>query len=207
MKNFLMILTVAATLLSCNKKEAVTETDFSSDSITVPETNEPAPVFAGTEYSAERLADLLSEKQNDTLYVTNFFATWCGPCMREIPHFKEKMTELHNQPVKFTFVSVDDKEDWPTKVKEFAETQRLTKNIILLDALALSPKYFTQNFSEWDGSSIPYTHIRKGAQVDETIGMMTKSELDRKIANFISAAPQTGETVIADSTNTAARVD
>lgn len=207
MKKFLSIALITAALCSCDKKETVAETDFSSENITVPETNEPAPVFKSVEYSAQQLSDLLATKQNDTVYVTNFFATWCGPCMREIPHFKEKMTELHNQPVKFTFVSLDDKEDWPTKVKDFAETQRLTKNVILLDAENLQPDFFSKNFGEWDGSSIPYTHIRKGSQVDETIGMMTKSELDRKMANFISSDATNSSQTLTDSTKTATRVD
>jgi hypothetical protein len=41
--------------------------------------------------------------------------------MKEIPHFKEKMEELKGKPVKFTFVSVDAKEDWNTAVSDFTD--------------------------------------------------------------------------------------
>ena len=51
----------------------------------------------------------------------------CPPCMREIPHFVEKMKELKGKPVKFTFVSVDAKEDWNTKVSDFADEYDLRK--------------------------------------------------------------------------------
>ena len=29
------------------------------------------------------------EIDNDTIYVVNFWATWCGPCVREIPYFEQ----------------------------------------------------------------------------------------------------------------------
>ncbi|MBW8359039.1 MAG: redoxin domain-containing protein [Weeksellaceae bacterium] len=185
MKKLFLSLCVIAALTSCNKKEVVTENeDFSTDSITVPETNEPVALFTAVEYSPEKISDFLAAKDNDTLYVTNFFATWCGPCMREIPHFKEKMLELKDQPVKFTFVSLDQKTDWPTDVKNFAEENGLTKNVILLDGTLLQPDFFSKNFKSWDGSGIPFTYMRKRDKTDEYMSMMTKEQLDTKINSF-----------------------
>jgi hypothetical protein len=52
--------------------------------------------------------------------------------MKEIPHFKEKMEELKGKPVKFTFVSVDAKEDWNTAVSDFADEYDIRKNVVFL---------------------------------------------------------------------------
>ncbi len=173
------------TLTACKKEGKITETeDYETDSTTViPETNEPAENIILTEYSADKVSELINKK-NDTLYVTNFFATWCGPCVREMPHFREKMEELKDQPVKFTFVSVDQKSDWDVKVKDFGREHGIANHIILLDAMSLSPDFMTKNFQQWDGGSIPFTFMRKGDKTDETVGMMSKEMLDEKLNSF-----------------------
>lgn len=184
MKKFLLPLVILAFLTSCKKNNKVTETTYEADStVVIPETNEPADNIILTEYSPDQVSELLNRK-NDTLYVTNFFATWCGPCVRELPHFREKMDELKGKPVKFTFVSLDQKSDWEAKVKEFGDAHGITQQIILLDGMALAPDFMTKNFSQWDGGSIPFTFMRKGDKTDETVGMMTKDELERKLNSF-----------------------
>lgn len=185
MKKIVLATLIAFVGLSCNKKEVVTtEENFETDTIVAPETYEPAISFKEVEFSPDQISDFLSAKNNDTLYVTNFFATWCGPCMREFPHFQEKMEELKNQPVKWTFVSLDKRTDWSTEVKTFAEEKGLTENIILLDGAALGADFFSKNFKNWDGSGIPFTFMRKGEKTDEYMSMMTKEQLDQKIASF-----------------------
>lgn len=184
MKKFLLPVVILAFLTSCKKDDKVTETTYEADStVVIPETNEPADNIILTEYTPDQVSELLNRK-NDTLYVTNFFATWCGPCVRELPHFREKMDELKGKPVKFTFVSLDQKSDWEAKVKEFGDVHGITNHIILLDGMALAPDFMTKNFSQWDGGSIPFTFMRKGDKTDETVGMMMKDELERKLNSF-----------------------
>ncbi|TXF79526.1 TlpA family protein disulfide reductase [Chryseobacterium sp.] len=189
MKKILLSVLLIASLSSCKKETKVAESseNYQTDSVTVPESNEPAESivpFKQTELTREQTSKMLGKQNNDTLYITNFFATWCGPCMREIPHFKEKMQELKSQPVKFTFVSLDAKEDWKTKVKKFAEDNNLSENIVLVDGEKLSPEFFPANFKKWDGGSIPFTMMRKGDKTDETVGMMSKEMLSEKINAF-----------------------
>lgn len=186
MKNILVGLAVLAAVSSCKKETASTENAdvATEDSVVVAESPQEIIPFKQVEISPEQTSEILAKKENDTLYVTNFFATWCGPCMREIPHFKEKMQEMSTQPVKFTFVGIDPKEDWPTKVKDFAEQNGLSNHIVLVDSEQLTPDFFPKNFQKWDGGSIPFTFMRKGDKTDETIGMMSKEMLDQKISSF-----------------------
>lgn len=184
MKKFLLSLFAVTMLGSCTKKETVGETEFSDTDSSIVADTPPVSAFKSIEYSPEQVTEFLSAKENDTLYVTNFFATWCGPCIREIPHFKEKMEELKGQPVKFTFISLDQKSDWDTKVKDFAEEKELSENIILLDGTLLNEDFFAKNFESWDGSGIPFTFMRKKNRTDEYMSMMTKEQLDEKINSF-----------------------
>ncbi|MBN8621991.1 MAG: redoxin domain-containing protein [Flavobacteriales bacterium] len=189
MKKIVLGLMFLGTLSACKKDTKVAENtdNIKTDSITVPESNEPTEAvipFKEIELSPEQTSKILAKQSNDTLYVTNFFATWCGPCMREIPHFKEKMNELKSQPVKFTFVSLDEKADWSSKVKAFAEENNLSKNIVLVDGTKLTPEFFPANFKQWDGGSIPFTFMRKGDKTDETVGMMSAEMLNEKLNSF-----------------------
>jgi thiol-disulfide isomerase/thioredoxin len=57
-------------------------------------------------YSLEQFQQRVLQ-ENDTLYVVNFWATWCGPCVKEMPHFKELSIEYKNKPIQFILMSLD----------------------------------------------------------------------------------------------------
>ncbi|MEJ8606416.1 TlpA family protein disulfide reductase [Riemerella anatipestifer] len=178
MRKIALALTLVALVVSCdNKKTETVTTPSSSDSTKVEQTLK--------EVSKDELSQLVKAKENDTIYVTNFFATWCGPCMMEIPHFKEKMKELDGKPVKFTFVSIDDKKDWDTEVKKFGEEQQLSKHILLFDGQQFDDAFFSQNFKVWQGQGIPFTLVRKGNKTEEIEGSMSKEDLDQLLAGFL----------------------
>ncbi|KPE51205.1 TlpA family protein disulfide reductase [Chryseobacterium indologenes] len=185
MKKIILSTLILSALYSCNKEGAKTGDTAAEDSLSVKE-NAAAETgaYVSKELSPENVGKYLAQS-NDTLYVTNFFATWCGPCMREIPHFKSKMQELKNQPVKFTFINLDDKSEWNSSVKSFAQQNDLAKNIILLDGQQLDQTFFANNFKQWDGGSIPFTYMRKGDKTDEYLGMMTEEVLNSKISTLL----------------------
>ncbi|WP_080779052.1 TlpA family protein disulfide reductase [Chryseobacterium phocaeense] len=181
MKKIILSTLILTALYSCKKEGQKTEDTAATDSASVSDqTAAVSEAYTSKELSPEDVGKYLAQK-NDTLYVTNFFATWCGPCMREIPHFKNKMQELKDKPVKFTFINLDDKAEWNSAVKMFAQENQLAGNIILLDGQKLDPTFFTNNFKQWDGGSIPFTYLRKGDQTDEYLGMMTEEILNAKV--------------------------
>lgn len=63
---------------------------------------------------------LLSSLKGKKVYI-DVWATWCGPCIREIPALKELEKELHDENIEFVSVSIDqakDKEKWLNFIKE-----------------------------------------------------------------------------------------
>jgi thiol-disulfide isomerase/thioredoxin len=189
MKKILLSIAIISALSACQKEKTEVETtdsmNMDSAQVVIPmDSSASTSTFKKVEWTPEETTKMLGKMNNDTLYVNNFFATWCGPCMVEIPHFKVKMEQMKNQPVKFTFISLDSKDDWDTKVKKFAEEQNLSDHIVLLDGSKLQPEFFPANFKQWDGGAIPFTFIRKGDKTDETLGAMSEEMLSEKLNSF-----------------------
>lgn len=185
MKKIILSMLILTAVYSCKKESPKTDATTTTDSLSVTQnTTAQGSTYVPKELSPENVGLHLA-KNNDTLYVTNFFATWCGPCMKEIPSFKNKMQELKDKPVKFTFVNLDDKNDWDTAVKDFVVENNLGANVILLDGQKLDQNFFSKNFKQWNGGSIPFTFMRKGNQTDEYLGMMTEEVLNSKIDAFL----------------------
>ncbi|RYZ84378.1 MAG: TlpA family protein disulfide reductase [Moraxellaceae bacterium] len=70
----------------------------------------PAPVFTGTSPDGKKVS--LSDFKGKLVYV-DVWASWCGPCIGEIPAAKKLMEELKDKEVVFLNVSVDQSEaDW-----------------------------------------------------------------------------------------------
>ena len=65
-----------------------------------------------------------TRKLRGNVVVVDFWATWCGPCVAEMPHMKELYRTYHGQGVEFLGVSLDnsEREGGLTKLKNFVET-------------------------------------------------------------------------------------
>ncbi|WP_452221974.1 TlpA family protein disulfide reductase [Lacinutrix salivirga] len=66
----------------------------------------PSPKFTNLE-NAKGGKTSLSDLKGKYVYV-DVWATWCGPCIREIPSLKEVEKEFHDKNIEFVSLSVDD---------------------------------------------------------------------------------------------------
>lgn len=107
------------------------------------------------------------QKNNEKPLVINFWATWCAPCVKELPYFEE----LHqkNQNIKIVTVSLDFDKQVESKLKPF-----LKKKNYSFVATYMADKNFNNWISKvdenWSGS-IPATWI-----INENKGIFVEQE-------------------------------
>ena len=65
--------------------------------------------------------------------IINFWATFCKPCIAELPHFQELANQYKAKGVKLIMVSLDLKEAYPQQVASFAKKLKLNSPVVYLD--------------------------------------------------------------------------
>jgi thiol-disulfide isomerase/thioredoxin len=84
----------------------------------------------------------------NTPMVVNFWATFCKPCIQEIPHF-QKIAAANN--VKLLLVSLDLEEEYPKGIAAFAKKRNFTAPIAWLNET--DADYFCPRIdSSWSGA-------------------------------------------------------
>ncbi len=73
------------------------------------------------------------QKQDDTVRVINFWATWCVPCVQEMPGFVKASEKYQVRKVKFLYVSLDFPKDMEEQVLPFIEKYGMKGKVVLLD--------------------------------------------------------------------------
>jgi thiol-disulfide isomerase/thioredoxin len=106
----------------------------------------------------EQLQELM-EAKTDHIKVINFWATWCAPCVKEMPLF-EKLGQERSD-IKVTFVSMDlDLDPNPEKVYKFVARKKLQSQVVILDET--NPNSWIDKIDKnWSGA-LPATIIING---------------------------------------------
>lgn len=128
--------------------------------------------------SYEQLEKMV-KKANDTLYIVNYWATWCKPCVEEMPYFIESAKKNASSKVKFIFVSLNSLKE-TEKVNQFVEKRQIEQNVFLLNAG--NPNVWIDKVDPSWGGSIPATVMyKKKKKIFFREGGFTQTELDSVI--------------------------
>jgi thiol-disulfide isomerase/thioredoxin len=106
----------------------------------------------------ERSLDL----ESDTTYVINFWATWCKPCVQELPYFEQLNLESKNKAVKVILVSLDFAKQIDSHLIPFIEKRKLTSQVVFMADKNYN-QWLNKVSPEWS-SSIPATLLLRGQQ-------------------------------------------
>ena len=93
----------------------------------------------------------------DKTYVINFWATWCAPCVKELPHFEEVNKELKDKNIEVILVSLDFPSQIESKLKPYIKKNKIKSKVILLDDSKMNT-WVPKVSENWDGG-IPATLI------------------------------------------------
>ena len=107
-------------------------------------------------------------------YVVNFWATWCKPCVAELPWFEQLHKEMTGQPVKVVLVSMDFPKQFESKLLPFVQERQLKATVIALADMDYN-SWIDKVSTEWDGA-IPFTLIYKNDQRQIKLGELDSYE-------------------------------
>ena len=140
-KIYIYVLFLVPLLFSC-KKEAVKDA--------------PKTVTSVKSYSYKELKPML-ERQDGKTYVINFWATWCAPCVKELPAFEKLNKEYAAKNVEVILVSLDFPKQVEKRLLPFINKKNLQSKVILLDDVN-EDAWIKEIDSAWSGA-IPATLI------------------------------------------------
>lgn len=154
--HYLLFLLLLTGLIGCSSDQETgsVTTDPISDLLAPQEANLPYPIYA----SFDSIAPLFAHNDGQT-YVINFWATWCQPCVEELPYFERLAEETD---VRVIMVSLDFKRDVRTKLKAFVEDRPLKLPVVALTD-AKYDGWIDRVDPTWEGA-IPVTIVRKDSE-------------------------------------------
>jgi peroxiredoxin len=112
------------------------------DKADAPAVGQPAPDFALPDLEGRIFR--LSEQRGKVVLI-NFWASWCPPCVEEMPSLLKLHQELEGQGLEVVAVSVDDTLDI---IKEFKQEHGLSFTILHDEGAKVSHQYQTFMYPE-----------------------------------------------------------
>lgn len=80
----------------------------------------------------DQLNPYLNQK-NDTIYLVNFWATWCTPCVAELPAIGEVEKKYAGKKLKVLLVSLDLPGQLESRLIPFVEARKIRSEVVLLN--------------------------------------------------------------------------
>lgn len=92
----------------------------------------PADSLGIPVYNFDELEPLLNRKDDKT-YIINFWATWCAPCIKELPYFEKINREGRANNWMVILVSLDMPSMWKSKLIPFIRNKNIQSEVVVLD--------------------------------------------------------------------------
>lgn len=134
-------------------------------------------------YNFNEFESFLQKKDNKT-YVVNFWATWCAPCVKELPYF-EKLNQLYkDKGVDVLLVSLDFPRQYEKKLIPFIQKKNLQSKIIALNDTKMND-WIPKVDEDWTGA-IPATVIYNSKQRRFFEKSFTYKELEDELNKILN---------------------
>jgi thiol-disulfide isomerase/thioredoxin len=126
---------------------------------------------------------------SEQILVVNFWATYCIPCIKEVPYFSTLQEKYASKNVKVVMVNLDFKSQLNTRLDKFLDTNPLKLEIAVLadqDADTWVPKVAP----DWDGA-LPFTLILHKGNIKNTHreAFPNYEELEKFVTPYLPIKP------------------
>jgi len=155
-------------LISCKKNEAKKVSNGFKE-------NAEIEVF-----NFDQLENFLQADQEQT-YVVNFWATWCKPCIKELPYFEDIQVKFKGE-IKVILVSLDFPSKLESQLIPFITDKKIQSQVILLDD-PYENEWIPKVDSTWSGA-LPATLIFNSTKRKFFEQSFSQEELENEIMKF-----------------------
>ncbi len=107
-------------------------------------------------YNFDALEPMLHIRDNG-VYIINFWATWCKPCVAELPYFEKITKNYSDKGVEVVLVSLDMPKKAEKQLIPFLRERKIKSQVVLLDDPKQN-KWIPRVSENWSGA-IPATVI------------------------------------------------
>ncbi len=131
------------------------------------------------------LQQYITTSSNDKVKVINFWATWCGPCVKELPFIDSLRYTYDPDKVEVLLVSLDFPDQY-SRVDKFIQRKKLGSTVWLLDES--DPNIFIDKVDpSWSGA-IPATLLVRNSTAQRIFleKELTKTELENHIDKLLN---------------------
>ncbi|WP_243743978.1 TlpA disulfide reductase family protein [Tenacibaculum caenipelagi] len=136
-----------------------------------------------TTLNYEQLKPLL-HKKDDKTYVFNFWATWCMPCVKELPAFEKLNEKFKDKNVEVVLVSLDFLRQIESDLKPFIKEKKIQSKVLHFEDS--NEQFWIRDIAEnWSGS-IPATLIYNAQKRKFYEQSFSYEELQNELQTFLN---------------------
>lgn len=133
-------------------------------------------------YDYDGLKPLIN-KTDDKVHVVNFWATWCAPCVKELPYFEAVNKTYKDANVEVLLVSLDFPRQYETKLKPFIKKHNLQSKVVAFDDVDQN-RWIPAINENWTGA-LPATIIYNKDKRQFYERSFTQEELETELKQFL----------------------
>ena len=130
----------------------------------------PAPAWKLKDLDGREIS---SEQFKGKVVVLDFWATWCGPCVEEIPGYIALQKKYGSRGLVMVGVSLDRK--GPAHVKQFARTNGMSYTLVMGDEAVV------EAFGSFQAIPTTFLISRDGRILNQKTGAMPSEEYEKLV--------------------------